>query len=110
MKKIPTIFIRNPEAMRFVTEEWHPDCLWVRDREGKPTVKRDGTACLIRNNKLYKRYELKPGKAPPPSLNRPRTQTRIPASSLAGCLSAKGLRISGTERLILEARLTGPMS
>lgn len=66
MKKIPTIFIRNPEAMRFVTEEWHPDCLWVRDREGKPTVKRDGTACLIRNNKLYKRYELKPGKAPPP--------------------------------------------
>jgi len=61
MKKIPTLFKRDPNNMRFVTREPHPDCLWVLAGEGWPTAKLDGTCCLIRNGHLYRRRELKQG-------------------------------------------------
>ncbi len=44
MKKIPTLFIRDPENPRYVTEEVHPDCQWVTRGEGVPTRKYDGTS------------------------------------------------------------------
>lgn len=66
MKKIPTIFKRNPNNMAEVLNEPHPDCGWVFAGEGVATRKYDGTCCLIEGGRLYKRRELKRGKAPPP--------------------------------------------
>lgn len=66
MNKIPTIFIRDMSHQpALVTPEWHPDCLWVRDGEGIATRKYDGTSCLVRDGKLYKRRELRPGDVAP---------------------------------------------
>lgn len=67
MNKIPTIFIRDMSRQpALVTPKWHPDCLWVRDGKGVATRKYDGTSCLVRNGKLYKRRELRPGDVAPP--------------------------------------------
>jgi hypothetical protein len=60
VKKIPTIFVRDlSKQPSLVTTEWVAGCEWVRDGEGVPTAKIDGTCCLIRDGKLYKRRELK---------------------------------------------------
>lgn len=68
MKKIPTIFIRDMSKQpALVTPEWHPDCRWVRDGEGVATCKHDGTSCMIRSERLYKRRELRSGDKPPPN-------------------------------------------
>lgn len=65
MRKIPTLFIRDPATnLRHVSRDVHPDCQWVLDGEGIATVKWDGTCCLVRDGKLYKRHEVKPGKQP----------------------------------------------
>lgn len=66
MIKIPTIFIRDlSKQPALVIPEWHPDCLWVRDGEGIATRKYDGTACMVRDGKLYKRRELRLGDVEP---------------------------------------------
>lgn len=66
MNKIPTVFIRDMSKQpALVTPEWHPDCLWVRDGEGIATRKYDGTSCLVRDGKLYKRRELRSGDVAP---------------------------------------------
>jgi hypothetical protein len=65
MKKIPTLFQRNYETDRLVRDEVTPGCEWVIQGEGIATRKLDGTCCLVRDGKLYKRYELKPGRIPP---------------------------------------------
>ena len=66
MKKIPTLFKRNPDNMSQVTEDVHPDCLWVLAGEGVATRKFDGTCCMIKDEELYKRRELKRGQDFPP--------------------------------------------
>ncbi len=43
MRKIPTLFRRDPEDMARVLREVHPDCQWVLDGVGKATRKYDGT-------------------------------------------------------------------
>jgi hypothetical protein len=65
MKKIPSLFVRDPENMARVSREVHPDCQWVIDGEGVPTRKLDGTCCLVRSGKLYRRYTLRKGKTAP---------------------------------------------
>lgn len=65
MKKIPTIFKRDPVNRAFVTAECNPDCLWVFRGEGRVTRKLDGTCCLIQDHSLFKRREVKPGKPIP---------------------------------------------
>lgn len=66
MKKIPTIFNRDWEGNRsLVTQEQNPECEWVFAGQGTPTRKWDGTSCLVQDGKLFKRYELKPGKTAP---------------------------------------------
>ncbi len=65
MKKIPTIFKRNPDRMQDVLDEINPECQWVFDGEGTATRKTDGTCCLIKDGKLFKRYDAKHGKTPP---------------------------------------------
>jgi len=42
-----------------VVPAWNLNCLWVRDGEGLATRKYDGTSCLVRDGKLYKRRELR---------------------------------------------------
>jgi hypothetical protein len=66
VRKIPTVFIRDMSKQpALVTAEWHPDCAWVRDGEGVATEKYDGTSCMVRDRKLYKRRELRPGDVAP---------------------------------------------
>ncbi len=84
MKKIPTIFKRT-EDRRGVTSEWNPECLWVRDGEGIPTRKWDGTCCLIRNTDLYKRYEVKPGGKIPGDALQPPDQWTDPVTGKTQC-------------------------
>jgi hypothetical protein len=65
MKKIPTLFKRNPEDMKHVLPEVTPGCEWVLAGEGTPTRKYDGTCVLVRDGAMFARREVKPGKTPP---------------------------------------------
>lgn len=66
MKKIISLFQRNYDIDRLVRNKITPGAEWVLDGEGVATRKWDGTCCLVRNGILYKRYNCKQGKAPPP--------------------------------------------
>lgn len=70
MRKIPTLFRRNPDDMRHVLPEVTLGCEWVLDGEGTPTRKYDGTCVLIRRDGMavhaWTRREVKPGKTRPP--------------------------------------------
>jgi hypothetical protein len=48
-----------------VVNQVHPGCEWVLAGEGVATRKLDGTCCLIRDGKLYKRRELREGDVEP---------------------------------------------
>lgn len=66
MKKIPTLFERDWNGDRSrVLPQIHPDCEWVSAGDGIATRKLDGTCCLIRDGKLYRRQEIKQGQALP---------------------------------------------
>lgn len=65
MQKIVSLFQRNYETDRCVRDEVVPGAEWVVAGEGVATRKFDGTCCLVRDGKLYKRYEVKPGGRPP---------------------------------------------
>lgn len=66
MRKIPTLFVRDPADMRIVTREVHPDCGWVLAGEGVPTRKYDGTCVLLdENGEWWARREVKPGRPAP---------------------------------------------
>jgi hypothetical protein len=65
MRKIPSLFIRDPIVMSKVTEEVNPVAQWVMDGEGVATQKMDGTSCLVQDGKLWKRRSLGAG-APEP--------------------------------------------
>ena len=67
MKKIISLFQRNYETDRLVRDEIVPGAEWVIAGEGVATRKYDGVCTMVRGGKLYKRYELKPGKTPPAS-------------------------------------------
>lgn len=65
MKKIISLFQRNYDGDRLVRDEVVPGAEWVINGEGIATRKFDGTCCMIRDGKLYKRYDAKAGKVPP---------------------------------------------
>lgn len=65
MKKIPTLFLRDPDNPARVIDEPHPDCGWVFAGEGVATVKWDGTACMFDGDIWWKRREVKVGKPTP---------------------------------------------
>ena len=65
MKKIISLFQRNYDGDRLVRDEIVPGAEWVTRGEGIATRKFDGTCCLVRAGKLYKRYDAKNGKTPP---------------------------------------------
>lgn len=66
MKKIISLFARNYDGDRLVRDEIVPGAEWVPVGEGVATAKWDGTCCMVRNGQLFKRYDAKHGKAPPP--------------------------------------------
>lgn len=67
MKKIPTVFERDWNGDRSrVLDKQHSDCGWVFAGEGVATRKIDGTCCLVRDGKLYKRRELRKADVAPP--------------------------------------------
>ena len=61
MKKIPCLFVREfHDRGRFtLTRETTPGCGWALTDAGLPTVKWDGTACMVRGGVLFKRYDAK---------------------------------------------------
>jgi hypothetical protein len=59
MKKIPSLFLRNPDNMAELTTNLNPNCIWVWDGEGVPTRKWDGTAVRIDASGYFKRYDAK---------------------------------------------------
>lgn len=68
MKKIPTLFRRDPNDMRRVLLEVTPGCEWVLAGEGVPTRKYDGTCVMLdEDGNWWARREVKPGKTPPPN-------------------------------------------
>ncbi|MEY2703833.1 MAG: hypothetical protein RLY43_2472 [Bacteroidota bacterium] len=65
MKKISTLYKKDPNDLSRVINEIAPENKWVIDGEGIPTRKFDGTATAIINGELYKRYDVKRGKQVP---------------------------------------------
>lgn len=65
MKKIISLFQRNYDGDRLVRDEVVRGAEWVLAGEGTATRKWDGTCCMVQGGKLFKRYEVKPGKTPP---------------------------------------------
>jgi hypothetical protein len=66
MKKIVSLFARDPSSPRILTDTFHPDAAWVVAGEGVATRKWDGTAVLVRSGLVFARYDVKRGKSAPP--------------------------------------------
>jgi hypothetical protein len=65
--KIPTMFERDWEGDRSrVLDVIHTGCEWVAAGEGVATRKIDGSSCMVRSGKLFKRREVREGEALPP--------------------------------------------
>lgn len=67
MKKISTLYKKNPENLGRVINEINPENEWVFKGEGIATRKFDGTAAAIIKGELYKRYDVKKGRQVPPN-------------------------------------------
>jgi len=68
MKKIPPLFERDWNGDRSrVVNQLHSGCEWVLAGEGVPTRKYDGTSCMVRGGRLFKRRELRKGDVAPPN-------------------------------------------
>jgi len=65
MKKISTLFKKDPNDLGRVINEVNPENQWVFDGFGIATRKFDGTATAIIDGELYKRYDVKRGKSVP---------------------------------------------
>lgn len=67
MRKIISVWQRNYDTDRLIRDEVVPGAEWVLAGEGVATRKFDGTCAMIRDGQLYKRYDAKHGKTPPPN-------------------------------------------
>jgi len=65
MKKISTLFKKDPNDLGRVINEINPENNWIFDKGVTATRKWDGTSCAIINGELYKRYDVKKGKSIP---------------------------------------------
>ncbi len=59
MKKILSLFARAWDGDRQVRDEVTPGTEWALAGEGVATRKWDGTCCLVRDGRLFKRYEVR---------------------------------------------------
>jgi hypothetical protein len=57
MKKIISLFKRAYDGTHQVHDEIAKGAEWVINGEGTPTVKIDGSCCMVRDGILYKRYD-----------------------------------------------------
>ena len=64
MKKISTLFKKDPKNLGRVINEFNPENEWVF-KCGIPTRKFDGTSTAIINGEIYKRYDVKKGRQIP---------------------------------------------
>lgn len=82
MRKIPTMFVRNPDNMSEVTREVTPGCEAAIEGKLRATEKFDGTAVLYRGGKWWKRYTLRQGKICPaefvPAQEEPTENGKLP--------------------------------
>lgn len=63
MKKTPAVFKMGGDTRKKTyTDEVREEAAWVLEGFGVPTQKYDGTCCMIRDSKLYKRRALKTSK------------------------------------------------
>lgn len=58
MKKIKTVFVIDRET-NHATTEVNSGADWVLNGEGIATLKVDGSACMVKDGELYKRYDRK---------------------------------------------------
>ena len=65
MKKVSTLFKKDPHNLGRVINEVNPENTWVMDGHAIATRKFDGTAASIIDGVLYKRYDVRKGKQPP---------------------------------------------
>ena len=65
MEKIISLFERNHDGDRLVRDDVVPGAEWVQEGAGTATVKIDGTCCMVRDGRLFKRYEVRPGRNVP---------------------------------------------
>ena len=65
MKKLSTLYKKDPNDLGRVINEINPENDWVINGEGIPTRKFDGTATAIIQGELYKRYDVKKGRQVP---------------------------------------------
>lgn len=65
MKKISTLFKKDPKHLGRVINEVRPENSWVLEGLAIATRKFDGTSCAIIDGELYKRFDLKMGRALP---------------------------------------------
>lgn len=66
MKKLSTLYKKDPNDLGRVINEVDPENEWVFT-DGIPTRKFDGTSCAIIKGQLYKRFDLKEGRTLPPN-------------------------------------------
>jgi hypothetical protein len=67
VKKIPTVFLRDPDDRKRTLDSVHPDCAWVLAGEGTPTRKYDGTCVFLDEAGVWwARREVRPGRQRPP--------------------------------------------
>lgn len=59
MKKIKSLFKKDYEGNGLAYNEVVTGSEWVINGEGVPTIKWDGTCCMIKDGELYKRYDRK---------------------------------------------------
>lgn len=59
MKKMSTLFKKDPSDLGRVIDEPNIENKWVFDGEAIATRKFDGTACAVIDGELYKRYDVK---------------------------------------------------
>lgn len=67
MKKIPTLFVRDPGNMARVLPEVNPACDWVLAGEGQATSKYDGVCTMFDGAAWWSRREVKPDRPEPPN-------------------------------------------
>lgn len=66
MQKIPTVFVRDEQDRRYVTDVVNPECGWVLEGFGTARRKYDGTCVMLDEaGDWWARREVKSGKTPP---------------------------------------------
>lgn len=65
MKKISTLFAKDPKNLARVINKINPENEWVVNGEAIATRKFDGTAVAIIDGELFKRFDAKKGRAIP---------------------------------------------